>query len=93
MAGSAACLSCAACGRGMMRSGMAGMNGLNDDLLSELRADAQTDVAHLTNDIGVLSQKANLLLFAKAHFPETMRDFGGGGKLLDANGSACANVA
>ena len=76
-----------------MRGGARGMNGLDDDFLGELRADAQTDVADLADDIGVLSQKADFLFLAKAHFTEPMGDFRSGCKLLYSNRSTCTNVA
>jgi hypothetical protein len=69
------------------------MDRLDDDLFRELRADAKAYIANLADNIGLLSEEADFLFFAKAHFPEAMGDFRGGGELLDADGSACTNVA
>jgi hypothetical protein len=65
----------------------------DQDLLSKLCADAQPHIADLADDIRMLGQKPDFLLFAKTHLTKPMRDLGRGRKLLDANGSACANVA
>ena len=72
---------------------MARVNRLNNDLLGKLRTDPQTYVANLADNIGMLRQKPDLLLFAKPHFAEAMGDFRRRCKLLDSNGSACTNVA
>ena len=68
------------------------MDRLDDDLFRELRADAKADIANLADNIGLLSEEADFLFFAKAHFTEAMGDFGRGGELLNADGSACADV-
>src|SRR5688572_15374238 len=68
------------------------MNRLDNDLLRELHADAETHIADLANNIRMLGEQADFLLLAEAHFTEPMSDLGSCGELLDANGSSCANV-
>ena len=68
------------------------MERFDKDRFGELRANAQADIANLANHVGLLGQKADLLLLAKTHFPEAVLDFGRGRKLLDAHVRACANV-
>ena len=68
------------------------MNRFDDNFFRELRADAEAHVANLANDVGLLGEKSDFLFLAKAHFAETMSDFGGGGELFDADGGSCANV-
>jgi len=43
------------------------LKGLNDDFLSQLGANSEAHVADLTDDVRLLGQESNLLLFAKAH--------------------------
>jgi len=71
---------------------VAGENRLNDDLLGELRANAQANITNLADDVGVLGEKPDFLLLAKAHFTKTMRNFRGGGELFNTDGSSCTNV-
>ena len=49
--------------------------GLDKDRFGEPRADAETRVADLANHHALLSQQADLLLFAEAHFAQANRDF------------------
>ena len=60
------------------------------DFFGKLNADTKANVAHLADYIGLLGQKPNFLLFAKAHFAEAMFKFGWGGELFDTNRGAGA---
>ena len=79
----------AACGR----KGMSRVDRLDDDLFGQLRANAQANIADLTDDVGMLGEKADFLFFAEAHLAKAMSHLGSGIELLNLNGSACADVA
>ena len=68
------------------------MERLDQNLLRQLRADPQPHIAYLADNIGVLGQKTDFLLFAEAHFPKPMGYFRWRIKLLYSYRSACANV-
>jgi hypothetical protein len=65
----------------------------NPDDFGELRADPEAGVANLANDVAVPADQANLLLLAKPKLAQTMIHLGAGGKLLDADGGAGADLA
>jgi hypothetical protein len=64
----------------------------NEDFFRELSADPEADIADLANDVRLLGEKADFLLFAKTHFAQAMLHFRRSGKLLDADGSAGADA-
>ena len=69
------------------------MKRFDNDFLGELSTDAKPHIANLANDIRLLREQSDFLLFAKPHFTQAMLHFRSGGELLDANRSACADVA
>lgn len=64
----------------------------NNDFLGQLHTDTEPDIANLADNIRVLGEKTDFLLFAKAHFAEAMLHLGRGGEFLDSDGSSCADV-
>ena len=62
--------------------------GSHHDGGGKLLANAQARIADQADDIALVAQQFDLLLLAKAHFPEPSRHLRRGGKLLDANHSA-----
>jgi hypothetical protein len=69
------------------------MDWLDQNLFGQLRADPQAHIANLANNVRLLGEQPDFLLFAKAHFPETMSDLWGRGKLLDPNRGASPHAA
>jgi hypothetical protein len=45
------------------------------DFFRQLSADAESRVANLADDMGVLADEPDFLLFAKAHFAQAAGDF------------------
>lgn len=70
-----------------------GSNFFDKNRISKGAADAQASVAHLANVAGLAGNEFDLLLFAKAQFPETVSDFGRGGKAFNANHRAGFDAA
>ena len=70
-----------------------GLNGLDQNLFRELRADAQPHIANLANNIRMLSEQSHLLLFAETHLAKPMRDVRRSRKLFDPDRSARPNMA
>jgi len=68
-------------------------HGLNHDGISELLGEAKPGIANLTDNVRSVTDKPDLLIFAKAHFTETVGDVRGGGVMLDANGNAGFDLA
>jgi len=79
-------------GHRLLRACLGG-NRLNENAFGQLCADAEPGIADLANDIGLATHQLYLLFFTEAHFTQAMRNFRGGGKLLDANGRASDHAA
>jgi len=69
-----------------------GRKRLDPDGLRQLRADAETDVADLANDVGVLAKKFDPLLLAKPQLAQAMGDLRSSAKLPDPAGRADAHL-
>jgi len=68
-------------------------DGFDNDALGQLRTDAQTGIANLTDDVCVAANQFDLLLFAKTKFTEPMRNLRWRGKLFDPHGGAGHDAA
>jgi len=65
---------------------------LNPDRFRQFRTDAKPDIADLADEVGLLAEQLDLLVFTEAHFAQTMGDFRRGGKLSDPAGHADAHL-
>jgi hypothetical protein len=61
---------------------------LDHDQLGQLLADGEAGIANLADEIGLAGEKPDDLVFAKAEFAQTVLQFRGCTKLLDAHGHA-----
>jgi len=66
---------------------------LHQDGVSQFYAEAETNVADLADEVGLLAEKFDLLVFAEAHLAEAMGNFGRGGKLFDPAGGTHPQLA
>lgn len=66
---------------------------LDEDIVSELRADAQASIANETDEIGMAAEELDALLLAKAQLAQTKADLGRAVEAFNANGSAGDNAA
>ena len=66
---------------------------LDQNRVSKLGADPEPGITDLTDKIALAAKEFDLLFLAKTHLAEPMGNFGGSGKLLDANGGASDDAA
>lgn len=69
-----------------------GGDWLDPDRISQLRADSQTDIAHLADDAGLLAKEFDALFLTKTHLPEPAGQFRRCRELLDPARRADANL-
>src|SRR5215217_7920115 len=65
----------------------------HEDAFGQLRADAYPHITNLANDICLLTQELDLLLFAKTHFAQAMGHLTRSRKLLDPHSRSGAHLA
>jgi hypothetical protein len=65
----------------------------HEDQLSQLLAQSQSGVAHLTNEIRPAGDQLDDLIFSKPDFPQPIADFRRGAQLLDPDRHARLDAA